>query len=190
MGHVNNILRVFHQATADEIHHGLSWYMTAREDAASLHSDVSIAAGVIAALSPGMKYDFNLLAAEALLAGESLGGFGVRWYANVLKARLIIAGEPVLDVLQGLKVRAFYQCIMHPDDAETVCVDSHAYGVWSGKRITGEQMPHLDRRNRYGKVANDYRLAAKQVGMLPMQLQAVCWVSWRNKHGIKSVAPF
>lgn len=193
MSHVNNILRVFHQATADDIHHGLTWYGTARDEAREMHDNLSLSAGVIAALSPGMRWEFNILAAHALIAGESIDGYAVRWYANVRKAKRIIKGESPFDVLRGPKVRAFYQCIMNPLDREPVCIDSHAYSIWLGHRIVSADVPLLTRHKRYETIADHYREAAHVVSSVPSQMQAITWVTWRRIHAKEmkiSVAPF
>lgn len=180
-----NIFRVYSQATADEIDNGLRWYTMCRDDAyRMIPDDVNKAAAIIAVLSPGMKFEYNLLAAEALIAGESLDGFGVRWYANVKKARRILAGESADRVLSGLKVRAFYACIINPL-SNVVCVDSHAYGIWVGRYVIGEDVPDLRFHNRYSKISADYQAVAKYIGIAAGQLQAICWVCWRRLNEVK-----
>lgn len=177
-----NILRVYHQATADEIDYGLRWYAIAQEEAVELMPDSpSVAAGIIAALSPGLRWEFNILAADRIIAGEPLDGLGVRWSRNVMKAKRILAGEAPDTVLRGNKVRAFYDCIVN-HESTSVCIDSHAYSIWYGKRFTTEEVPHLDRRNRYQNIVRDYHIVANEVGVRPMQLQAICWVVWRRLH--------
>lgn len=197
MSHLHNIKRVFHQATADEIHHGLTWYQTAYEDAREMMPEnPGVACGVIAALSPGMQWEFNLLAADALIKGESLIGYGVRWYANVRKAKRILKGEPVFGVLGGPKTRAFWACMMDRYTSQ-VCIDSHAYSIWLGERVSSEEVPTLVRRNRYETIARCYRAAARDAGIKPHQMQAVTWCTWRRLHaaelrlkGTPEAAPF
>lgn len=183
---VQNILSVYHQATDAEKQSGADWYADANREATAMHDDTCIGAAIIAAVSPGLRWEGTILAAKRIIRDESLDGLGVRWYDNVHKARRILSGESPDKVLGGLKVRAFWNCICNPSDWYNVCIDGHAYAIWQGKRISinSGNIPHLDRRGRYQKIAMDYHRAADEVGLLPMQLQATTWVAYRRLQGI------
>lgn len=186
----SNIFRVYCQASAEEIAAGLQWYQSAHDEAVRLgliptiscnnHSlGYARAAGIIAAVSPGLRWERNVEVAERIIRGESLDGLGVRWYDGVRKARRILAGGIVERILRGPKVRAFYQCILDPEASLSVCIDGHAYAIWAGQRINLDDIPPFNERF-YSRISADYWQCALHVGVKPCQLQAVTWVTWRR----------
>lgn len=180
---VANILRVYDQATAEEIRQGLEWYSNASNEAALLHPDQRIASAIVAALSPGLRWERNIEAARRVIGREDLAGLGVRWYDGVRKAERILSGENPATVLKGNKVRAFWQCILSPINKLHVCIDGHAYAIWRGKRFTLDEVPQLSDR-MYNGIAADYTEAASVAGILPLQMQAITWVVWRRLHNV------
>lgn len=176
-----HILNVLAKATDSEREAGSEWYAKAHADALSLGVPLPVAAGIIAALSPGLRWEVNIEAARRIIAGESLVGLGVRWSRNVRKAKAILAGRAPCDVLKGNKVRAFYACILAPSQCQSVCVDGHAFSIWKGKRIGLDKTPPIG-NPLYRRISTDYAKAAKQVGLCPHQLQAIVWVVWRRLH--------
>ncbi len=181
---VHNILRVYDQATADEVRQGLEWYSQAHSDCRELHHDVSVAAGVVAALSPGLRWERNIEAARRLIDGESLDGLGVRWFANVRKAeRILHNDERPEHVLGGNKVRAFYACISNPQTRLFVCVDGHAYAIQAARRIRLDETPKISDR-AYNVISRRYTQAAATASVLPHQMQAITWCVWRRLHGV------
>ena len=93
-----------------------AWYLHANELASTM-APAAEAAGVIAALSPMVSWSNNeRLARYALLHGRAIGHFP----ANCAKANRIMYGEHPLSVLGGHKVRAFYRCILDPENPEPV----------------------------------------------------------------------
>jgi hypothetical protein len=101
---------------------------------------------------------------------------------NKDKAIRILSGEDPRDVLGGLKVRAFYECIT---GGNQVCVDGHAYSIWLGQRVATSSTPKISPK-LYATIAHDYHLAAQQVNQITgkqytgSQVQAITWVAWRN----------
>lgn len=184
---IRNILSVFHQASDSDRSEGLYWYQTANRDAQSLAErfqvSLSVAVGVIAALSPGRNWGLNLQDAEKLLHAFTndlplphVGSYGRK---NVAKARRIMQGENPFDVLPptGPKVRAFYSLILDPASNLEVCVDRHALAIAVG-RVQPESV--TVRVFQYGFFAKHYSAAAAILGLLPHQVQAVTWVTWRR----------
>ena len=173
----SNILAVFFRSNAVELNEGLYWY----EQAASisrrlgnqyLNGDTYLAAAVIASLSPNNRWSRNVADAEALIkvfaAGGSCDAVKVSTFGkNKGKAIAILKGALPLDILGGLKVRAFYQCI------------------WLGHRVSTSATPKISEK-LYEKISQDYRVAAQQINLVtgesysPAQVQAVTWVVWRN----------
>lgn len=193
---IRNILKVANEATPEERLIGREWYQTAHRAAAELAEQHGVtmeqAAGVIAALSPNQPWSQNLIAAKKLLYayanGLSLAEVTIAAYGlNKAKAWRICQGEPVLTVLKGNKVRSFFSNIAYPEAVGPVTVDGHAFAIWKGKRITttSAQQRGLGRIGVYEQCAADYVTAAERVGLRPQELQAITWLAWRRKWGLK-----
>lgn len=190
-----SILAVFFAASEAEKHEGLSWYGRANIVANRLATSYDVngglvtVAGVIAALSPNNRWERNVADAERLIKayclGEEIDAIKVCTFnKNKDKALAILNGVTPLDVLGGNKVRAFYECIAYPT-SDAVCVDGHAYSIWLGERVPTTKTPSISDK-LYSRIADDYRLAAKQINEITKefysasQVQAITWVTWRN----------
>lgn len=197
---VQNILSVYYGATVQERVDGLSWYRAAHTIAVKLseryHVTIGVAAGVIAALSPRNNWTRNVTDAENMIAAayHKLPYASVKvctFGRNKQKSIDILEGVPVRDVLTGNKTLAFWQNICDPDSLDgTVCVDGHAYSIWSGVRTVLAKTPNLTGK-LYATIAADYVTASLHINaytdeyVLPCDVQAITWCSFRATHGIK-----
>lgn len=188
-----NILAVFFNATDLERINGEQWYQVANQASAVLAYrygvTISTAAGVIAALSPNNRWGKNLDNSDALIRAYQLGGIDAAnlikvatYNNNKIKAlKILDNGEP-LDILGGLKVRAFYDCILGDD---SVCVDGHAYSIWAGLYIPTTKTPKIAPK-AYDLISADYRLAADKINLIlnanysAAAIQAITWITWRR----------
>ena len=190
----SHILAVYFNATDSEIISGASWYDRARQSAQTMAERYSVSlsavAGVIAALSPNNKWERNLADADRLIRAYVMGGASdaqqlkVSTYsANKTKALAILAGAAPLDALGGLKVRAFYGCIM--GDRSSVCVDGHAYAIWQGAYIPTTKTPKISPK-LYASIVADYIKATDTINSIlqtnysACQLQAITWSAWQR----------
>ena len=188
-----NILAVFFNATDLETINGADWYPTANNAALIMAERYSvsleIAAGVIAALSPNNRWERNLTDADSMIRAYSMGGHNAAdsikvgtYNANKIKALSILLGDDCLQILGGLKVRAFYDCIIGGD---SVCIDGHAYAIWKGERIPTTQTPKITPKI-YDSIVADYRQAARVINLIlkanysAAQIQAITWTTWRR----------
>ena len=181
---VQNIINVYDNATDAEIHDGKTWYLAANALAWEIDPMRPFnGAGVIAALSPRLRWDKN--AAYARLA-YTLKGYEVSEVANYIptlnnsrtKALRMVNGEHVSDVLgKGLKTNAFWDNILNPHTSKSVTVDKHAFDIANGVR-TGYSTVITDKA--YREIADLYREAALIAGIAPLHMQAITWVTWRN----------
>jgi len=158
---------------------GAEWYRDARSSCRRLARDYGVsertAAGIVAALSPRLRWNENLTYAESVL--EHLAS-GIRIAPPVVpvfslsrdRAWRIALGERPLDILSGDKTRAFYRCLT--GDLDAVAVD-----IWAA-RAAGETRTLTPRR--YARVAAAYRAAARSVGLAPSVLQAIVWCAIRG----------
>jgi hypothetical protein len=189
-----SILATFFEANDIEIIDGAQWYLNARKAAiiiADRHNvELETVVGVISALSPNNKWERNLVDANSLIHAYSIGGITAAsqvktstYNANKCKALSILEGNEPLDILGGLKVRAFYNCIMGCKDA--VCIDGHAYSIWKGERIPTTKTPSITPRV-YAAIAADYQRAAVTINSIlaaeysAAEIQAVTWIVWRR----------
>ena len=188
-----NILAVFFNATDLETINGVEWYPAANKAASIMAQRYNVtletAVGVISALSPNNRWERNLLDADSMIRAYSIGGYDAACFIKVgtfnpnkIKALKILSGDDCLQVLGGLKVRAFYDCIMGVD---SVCVDGHAYAIWTGQYIPTTKTPKITPKV-YSAIAADYRKAADTINSIMQaeysaaQIQAITWLVWRR----------
>ena len=165
-----NIMSVYRRALSSDVEAGMSWYARAH-DIAREAADVSIGAGILSALSPRMPWKRNVILARQGFVSPLDGG---ALTGSLVKANRILAGEHPLAVLGGLKTRAFYQNILAPSDDVTVTVDTHAI------KIAGLNRDSVG-KGMYNDIADGYREVAAYVGILPQQIQAITWTTWRRE---------
>jgi hypothetical protein len=191
---VQNILRVYHQAGPGELDAGLRWYTQAHDEAFRLHCGtgrkISLpkVCGVIAAVSPGLRWERNVAVAERILSGQGLEGLGVRWYLGVRKAEQILrvsASMEIPHILHGNKTVCFYDNLAFGLQSTRVTIDGHAWAIRQGIRVSLDLTPSIS-DTQYRQAEEDYRSAAAEVCIAPLQLQAVTWVVWRRLHGVNA----
>ena len=188
-----HILAVFFSANASERLKGTSWYSDAlrfcSDVAQSTGLPISTVAGVVAALSPNNKWARNQADAERLCRAFAAGTLSdaaaikvATFNVNKSKALQILAGAQPLDVLGGLKVRAFYQCILGND---AVCVDGHAYAIYLGQYVPTTKTPKISPR-LYTSISAAYEQAAATINGIigtdytAAQIQAITWTVWQR----------
>ena len=101
MDYIANITTYLEAAGPDEIERGRSWYRIARETADALADEFGLSleqsAGVIAALSPQVKWGPNVKAARACMETYAAGGSPVdvrgvtAYHENIVKAWRVMA---------------------------------------------------------------------------------------------------
>ena len=192
---IYNITSVYRDADEDQHAEGLLWYSQAKREAyhIAMKHDVSvyIVVAVIAALSPNNKWARNLVNADALI-GAFVNGDGLlsvkvsTYHAMKRKAWDILAARPSYNdakaMLKGQKITSFFCDIMGEFN---VTIDGHARNIAYGERVGLTD----DRTNigvrEYRALQAAYEEAARRVGLMPYQLQAITWRVWRDRHGIK-----
>jgi hypothetical protein len=176
----HNIVREYHEYSipSDEL-----WYHEVHEWAGTL-GDIKMVAGVIAALSPNLSWDRNkILAQQAVDTGLVSGALPL----SCQRANEIMAGNDPLDVLGGNKTRSFYSNIAFPYGDKDVTIDRHSLAIALGRKVTDSEQKKLSSKNFYSTVISAYHDAAEELGILPSELQATTWCSWRRRFKGKSV---
>jgi len=181
-----NITAYYFLATKKELANGCEWYRKAYWECARLGAQYNVPVDtvicIVAALSPRNRWSRNLIDAEQILIhGEN--ATVSTFNTNKEKAVRILNGEAPLDVLSGNKVRSFYNCVSSPS-CYCVCVDSHAYAVAAGfgERIKVKSNTITDKV--YQAVTQAYQAVAEQFNVLPLELQATTWLTYRRVHKI------
>jgi hypothetical protein len=153
----------------------------------------------MAALSPGSAWEKNIQDCETFLNEWSNGARGKRLpllgsygWRNIVKASKIASGAEPLEVLGGNKVRAFYACLIDPQNTSDVCIDRHAKCAAIGEKLTDSRSlesigrykaDSLVRPSEYTALARHYITSARKARILPHQFQAIIWVVWRRLGG-------
>lgn len=172
---LNNILASYNAASTAQIEEGLNWYREAHKYAKSLPVPLANAAAVISALSPACRWETNKRDAAAIIESRSGYRFGT-YGQNVTKARALITDpDPAskFSAKTGPKTLHFYHNILQPEDPEWVTIDRHAAAVAEGRDNSGGVALAP---KQYREYAAAYKAAAAVIGILPCQLQAICWV--------------
>ncbi len=191
---IHNITGVYLDADKTQHAEGLLWYENAQKAAHNIavkyDVPVYIVVAVIAALSPNNKWSRNVTNADALI-GAFIRGDGIdsvkvsTYHAMKRKAWDILAARPDYDgakrMLKGQKITSFFMDIMGEFN---VTIDGHARNIAYGERVGLTD----DRTNigvrEYRALQAAYEEAARRVGLMPYQLQAITWRVWRDRHGI------
>lgn len=175
--HTRNILRVFRNATENDLNEGMNWYFLRHDLALDIgNGDEWKGAGVIAAYSPLTPWWRNVeLAVDSCFSGiartDTLGN-------SARAAQRILDGEWALDVLRGPKTSAFCENIATKGLFGSATIDVHAFSIAMGKPIPSSK---LSMNNAlYNELAQSYSNAAKREGVLTTQMQAVTWIAWRS----------
>ena len=139
------------------------------------------------ALSPNNDYSGNLRSTITLLRASNEGipveKVHVSTY-NACRARAwdFIHGEDFLTRTKGPKTRNFYQNILDPASADPITIDGHMVCVWLGKRMTMVEVAWS--KFKYETVANDFKIVANGLGILPNQLQSTLWFTWKRINNV------
>ena len=191
---IYNITSVYRDADETQHAEGLLWYSNAQKAAhdIALKHDVPVylVVAVIAALSPNNKWTRNIVNADSLIGafirGDGIDSVKVSTYHKMkAKAWDILAARPDYEgaktMLKGQKITSFFMDIMGEFN---VTIDGHARNIAYGERVGLTD----DRTNigvrEYRALQAAYEEAARRVGLMPYQLQAITWRVWRDRHGI------
>lgn len=134
-------------------------------------------AGIMSALSPNNTFASNVKSLEAFL--KTKGNCKVSTYNMQKNKALVILNssdditvEQVKAILGGLKTQAFFDNMYRPETSQDVTID-----LWMIRHfgIEGSLTP-----KRYKDASNKIKKLAKQLNLLPHQVQAKLWVDIRG----------
>lgn len=203
---VANMQSVYTQAMRSEIFDGLTWYPTAYLEivnmAARRNVHVNVAAAVVAATSPQMKWDRNVMVAEAMIvmwqAGLPIKGHTTDVTTKV--AAILDSGsiDPAVLVAivmgkKGFKTGNFYLNLLQVRNLENVqhvhssvlrgtTTDRFHVGIAYG-RYFGDNVPSMTAA-QYNDISTATEIFAGKHGYSSEEAQAILWVIFRRLHGI------
>jgi hypothetical protein len=176
---VSNIVSSYLRATDSMVADGMTWYPRARDFCLTLDENLPKSAAIVAVISANTSWKANQTLARKAYAGDLSVGFPDK----VAKVTRIFAGESPDTVVSGQKVESFYACILNPDADMPAVIDRHAYDIAVGLKH-GDKRPTMGKRT-YAAFQAAYADAALLAGISVPQLQAITWVEWKARHGIK-----
>lgn len=140
-----------------------------------------------AALSPNNDYLGNMRSTITLLWGMKKGIPVSRLTTSTYnacrnRAWRALEGEDFLSFTKGKKTRNFYENILDPRNPVPVTIDGHMANVVTGVRVP---LKTIAREGfDYDGIADQFREVAASVNILPNQLQAIAWFTWKRIHSI------
>ena len=183
-------LRAFYKlANKLELLHGVNWYVNMRAWIEGVAESYDIpmykACGIFAALSPQQSVELNKALFKQFLRDGNASHYAL--LVNKCKDILDAPNEyQVCKILNGNKIRAFYLNILHPDKLTGVTIDRHAVACVTQTPKRVEAIPQLSMTdNQYKGFKQVYIDVANEVGLLPQELQAVTWETYRRLRDLK-----
>lgn len=189
---IRNIYKVWSRIDAIDYREGMlaygRYHVTLERIAAYYGCPFHSTVAAFCALSPNNDYMGNLRSLVTMLRGRQEGFPD----ANLLhvstynacrdRAWKFLHGDDFLERTKGPKTRNFYQNIIDPNDPIPVTIDGHMVCVWKGMRMTMTAV--AIEGFKYNDVANDFREFAYTIGLLPNQVQAVLWFTWKRINNV------
>lgn len=198
---VKNLLRYYSLASPEEIEAGKVWYKEAnafcQEVAQQYKLEVWKVAGIVAALSPQTTWVQNKIDARNFIAKRGRGFMGQR--DRVIKAKRILNasnGEEVHSLLstkpgKALKTKAFYRNICLPGFCDTTTIDRHSLAAALQRPDNTAALSDREgaiTEKQYRFLSECYVKAARKVGLIPHEMQAVVWTRYRKQRGLEKPA--
>jgi hypothetical protein len=193
-GCVQRLTHYYSLATESEIKDGINWYSEANVFCQSLAKECNVSiqqvSGIVAAFSPQAGWIENKRYASTYLKR----GKALRTKVQIGKAEAILKTEN-LDEIESLlaynkgalKSKAFYKNILLSEVSTGVTIDRHAVAACLQHHSETEALPAIQMtESQYRFFESAYIEAAKKVGILPHQFQAVVWVVYRRLRGLTS----
>ena len=176
------ITRAYGDVSVKDLRAGIAWYDRAQRTAETIHSNVLIGAGVLAALSPRTDWKHNKAYAERVCRHAQDGAEyppACSTYSRLEKAWRIAklenpTAQAILAILRGPKTCRFFRNIIGDEQAVTI-------DVWSKRIATGGRDESAPKPGHdYDSLEQAYQIAGKRLGISPRDLQAALWCRVRG----------
>lgn len=178
----HNLLSLYRQRVESDDTLGRAWYPTAHrivlDWSDAYNQSIATVACVIAAISPQIDWERNLIAADDVLAGRAIS-VGGPLHLNVAKARKIAkdrSGQITPYFPYGPKVASF-ACNL-AGDWSVVTVDGHAAQAAMNDVMFSRGLSWTP----YAVFAQVYLDVARRLSLEPATFQAIIWHVWKRLH--------
>lgn len=195
----NNILNAYTQSSFMDVD-GLKWYDDANKFAEEqkilfnhYNKDkitIGVVIGIISSLSPMSSWSRNKKLVEKFLINETFGvcnfenlgylSLGINKAKKIFDNRKTITKNEIDVVLNGDKIKAFFDNILYPKSSNLVTIDRHALSIALGFKLTGEMYKlHVPTNNHNKFFQLCYKLAGKQSNISGLKIQSKTWAALR-----------
>jgi hypothetical protein len=188
---VNSILRFHNAATVSEVREGMNWYsdanVYARELASRYNVPLQVVVGIIAAYSPqagwleNKRYTVSFLINPKVRLRSAVQDDKSKRIASLTCENEIYNALSLTDA--AWKTKAFFLNILNPDVVTDVTIDRHAIAICIQRPEKTEALSEAYSKltkKQYDFFQLAYVQAAKKLDILPQQLQAITWTSYRR----------
>lgn len=165
-------------ATDLNIKEGMYWYKEAHMRCEKVAEELNVPLyqfiAIVAALSPQKRWERNI--EDAILYVTSKGKAKL-FATDVTKEKCkkilkldkdIIENEKIKDILNGNKIKSFYNNILRPYKNDTVTIDRHA--------IKSVNMQGTLTDKKYREIQAVHHKVSKKIGIKAHELQAILWL--------------
>jgi len=192
-----NIVKVFNQVDPTDLEAGARAYPAYQKtvkDLARLHGFGFVqTTAAFVALSPNNSYEGNLRALASLMIGINQGltreqiNTGTYNHCRDRAFDYITGEKDFLAETKGPKTRSFFFNILKPEDREHITIDGHMFNVWTGEKRTMKEVAissAVASERSYNRIAKDFKAVAASRGLIPCQLQATLWFTWKRINNV------
>ncbi len=192
MTHLKNIEKVLAHADEIDIREGKLAYQwhhnTLRNISHHYGSGFVQTCAAFSALSPNNdqmgNYRSLISTLEGIKKGIECKDITISTY-NACRDRAysyIIGDKDFLMETKGKKTIAFYHNIVKPECKQHITIDGHMFSIYNGQRMTMKEVAGL--RFSYDEVSSAFKKVASCHNLIPNQLQAILWFTWKRIHNV------
>lgn len=183
---MNAFERTYLESTAIEKNMGVHWYADqhAYLKDMSEHFDISLdlVCGITAVLSPMISWQENVNMTYHMLKFKGKIPSNIKmpgFKFNVRKALKIYRSKKVFPYLSGPKVTQFYYNLLNPFDDSSITIDTFMIACYYESRDKYALKKYTsDKHIEFLK--NELRELAVKHALLPLQLQAIIWLTYHR----------
>jgi hypothetical protein len=180
---ISLIYEYLNTASDDEIKEGFNWYPIAHNIVNNMsiqyNIDVFKCSGVLSALSPNNKWDQNIKDCHNVLQAfkDKVHYTNIKvctYHTNKIKAFNIVSGDHQIKYKGSFKTYSFCQNIayLNPD---YITLD-----VWIIRALLNKTN-HAFTIKQYETLHKCFKIVSKETGLKCYEIQAIVWVTFRNK---------
>lgn len=178
----HRILRCLNKSNNSQYKYGKDWYKNAYSTCVDISKEVEqpldVVVKTLAFLSPNNKWERNIIDTKNILNAYKnsvpLNEVKVCTY-NKNKNKVINLLEGTNTTITGRKVSSFFDNIYYPQSSNKVTIDR-----WIMRLVIDKDKSPSSKE--YDQIESEFQRVANHIGLLPSELQAICWGVIRNSN--------